>query len=106
MRLRILITSILVIVIAWYSYLTMMDIKESRRIELIMKNDSISILNDENKQSWSIIQDLVHEKNLLKKESDQLNERLNNWRKWYRDHEKDVRPENISFLINVIETSK
>ena len=106
MRLRILITSILVIVIAWYSYLTMMDIKESRRIELIMKNDSISILNDENKQSWSIIQDLVHEKNLLKKESDHLNERLNNWRKWYRDHEKDVMPENISFLINVIETSK
>lgn len=76
------------------------------KIELIMKNDSIDILSNENKESWSIIQDLVHEKNLLKKESDQLNERLNNWRKWYRDHEKGVRPENISFLINVIETSK
>ena len=76
------------------------------KIELMMNNDSISILNDENKQSWSIIQDLVHEKNLLKKESDHLNERLNNWRKWYRGHEKGVRPENISYLINIIETDK
>ncbi len=70
------------------------------------KLDSILILKNDIRDTWSLVNDLVNEKNTLKRENDLLNQKVLNWRKWYKENEKDVRSENLYFLINVIEEGK